>query len=134
MNISTQNDKAFEKKFMLSMMIFLGLIAIQTFSLELLEMAVWLQVLVTLLPVLPLIWAFKIYRERFQSLDEYMQRLTGEAFLWSMGIVGFLSFSYGMLEMKFPLPEVSLSFILPAFFAGHGLILQLLLRLDNDEE
>jgi hypothetical protein len=134
MNISTQNERAFVKKFMLSMMIFLGLIAIQTFTLELLDMALWLQVFVTLLPVAPLIWAFKIYRAKFRSLDEYMQRLTGEAFLWSMGIVGFLSFSYGMLEMKFTLPDVSLSFILPAIFGGHGLILQLLLRLDNHEE
>ncbi|MFT4937031.1 MAG: hypothetical protein ACI88A_000040 [Paraglaciecola sp.] len=134
MKLDTQTDKLFTKKFMFSMMIFLVLIAIQTFSLELLDMAVWLQVVVTLLPVTPLIWAFQIYRKRFRLLDEYMQRLTGEAFLWSMGIVGFLSFSYGMLEMKFALPAISLSFILPAIFGGHGLVLQVLLYVDSNEE
>ena len=134
MKLDTQTDKLFTKKFMFSMMIFLLLIAIQTFSLELLDMAVWLQVVVTLMPVIPLIWAFQIYRLRFRLLDEYMQRLTGEAFLWSMGIVGFLSFSYGMLQMKFALPEFSLSFILPATFGGHGLVLQVLLYVDSNEE
>jgi hypothetical protein len=134
MKFDTQTDKLFARKFMFSMMIFLVLIAIQTFSLELLNMPVLLQVVVTLVPVIPLIWAFTIYRLRFRSLDEYMQRLTGEAFLWSMGIVGFLSFSYGMLEMKFALPEVSLSLILPAIFGGHGLVLQVLLGADRNEE
>lgn len=134
MKFDSQADKLFLKKFMLSMMLFLVLIAVQTFSLELLDMALWLQVVVTLLPVTPLIWAFHIFRIRFRQLDEYMQRLTGEAFLWSMGIVGFLSFSYGMLAMKFVLPEVSLSFILPAIFGGHGLVLQVLLKVDNHEE
>ena len=134
MKFDTQTDKLFARKFMFAMMIFLVLIAIQTFSLELLNMPVLLQVVVTLVPVIPLIWAFTIYRLRFRSLDEYMQRLTGEAFLWSMGIVGFLSFSYGMLEMKFALPEVSLSLILPAIFGGHGLVLQVLLGADRNEE
>ena len=134
MKFEPQADKWFFKKFMLSMMIFLLLIAVQTFSLELLDMALWLQVVVTLLPVTPLIWAFHIFRIRFRRLDEYMQRLTGEAFLWSMGIVGFLSFSYGMLALKFVIPEVSLSFILPAIFGGHGLVLLVLLKVDGNEE
>ena len=134
MKFDSQTDKGFFIKFMLSMMMFLLLIAFQTFSLELLDMALWLQVVVTLLPVTPLIWAFHIFRLRFRLLDEYMQRLTGEAFLWSMGIVGFLSFSYGMLAMKFALPDISLSFILPAIFGGHGLVLQLLLKVDCNEK
>lgn len=134
MKSELQNEKEFTIKFMLAMMVFLLLIALQTFSIELLDLATWLKVVVTLIPVLPLIWAFKIYQARFKSLDEYMQRLTGEAFLWSMGIVGFLSFSYGMLAMKFSIPEVSLAFVLPAIFGGHGLVLFILLMVDGNEE
>lgn len=134
MKSDIQNDKLFFRKFMLAMVTFLLLIAIQSFSLELVDMVLWLKVFVTLMPVIPLIWAFHLYRLRFRLLDEYMQRLTGEAFLWSMGIVGFLSFSYGMLEMKFAIPQVSLSFILPAIFGGHGLVLQVLLMVDSNEE
>jgi len=129
-----QAEKLFIKQFMLSMLIFLALIAVQTFTLELLNLPLWLQIVVTLVPVIPLLWAFQIYRIRFKLLDEYMQRLTGEAFLWSMGVVGFLSFSYGMLAMKFAIPHVSLSFILPAIFGGHGLALQVLLKVDANEQ
>jgi hypothetical protein len=119
---------------MFSMAIFLVLIALQTFIFELTIMDNWLQVIVALLPMIPLVWAFTIYRARFQALDEYMQRLTGEAFLWAIGIVGFASFAYGMLAFKFTLPDISLAFFLPAIFGGHGLILQILLKSDNNAE
>jgi uncharacterized membrane protein YkvI len=128
------SEKWFNVRFMLSMLAFLLLIAIQTFTLELLDMATWLQVIVTLMPIMPLVWTFTIYRKRFRSLDEYLQRLTGEAFLWAIGIVGFSAFAYGMLAMKFTMPEVSLAFVLPAIFGGHGLILQVLLAADSNEK
>ena len=63
------------KRFMTAMVVFLILLAIQTFSLELLSMSIGLKIVVTLLPVLPLIWAFFIFRERYRALDEYMKAL-----------------------------------------------------------
>ena len=134
MHSEIHTDKWFTKRFMFSMAIFLVLIALQTFIFELTIMENWLQVIVALLPMIPLVWAFTIYRARFQALDEYMQRLTGEAFLWAIGIVGFASFAYGMLAFKFTLPDISLAFFLPAIFSGHGLILQILLKSDNNAE
>jgi len=116
------------------MVLFLLLIAIQTFTIELMVLPIWLTVVVTLLPMLPLLWAFFIYKARFHALDEYMQRLTGEAFLWVIGIVCFVTFAYGMLAMKLPMPEVSFAFITPVVFGGHGLILKLLLRENNNEK
>jgi hypothetical protein len=89
---------------------------------------------VTLMPLLPLIWGFFIYRGRYHALDEYMQRLTSEAFLWVIGILCFVTFGYGMLAMKLPMPEVSFAYILPVVFGGHGLILHLLLFLNGEEE
>lgn len=118
---------------MLAMVAFLITIAVQTFSIELLDLNKVMLVTITLLPTLPMIWAFFIYRQYFLELDEYMQRLTGEAFLWTTGIVCFLSFSYGMLAMKMALPQISLAFVLPVVFGGHGLALQLLL-LENSRE
>ena len=134
MNDQTQNDRRFSKHFMFSMVVFLLLIAVQTFAIELVPMPAPFVVGLTLLPILPLIWAFFIYRARFRALDEYMQRLTGEAFLWVTGIICFLSFAYGMLAMKFPMPEISFAFILPAVFGGHGLVLQILLAESNREK
>ena len=127
MNDQTKIEKQFTIKFMGAMAVFLMLLVVQTFSIELLDLNTWQKVFVTLLPTTPLFWAFFIFRKRFLLMDEFLQRLTGEAFLWSMGIVGFLAFGYGMLAMQFEIPDISLSFILPAFFGGHALVYQLLL-------
>ena len=134
MDTKTDMESRFTKRFMFSMILFLALLATQTFAIELLEMPTWLLVVMTLLPILPLIWAFFIFRSRFLALDEYMQRLTGEAFLWVIGIVCFVTFAYGMLAMKLPMPEVSFAFILPVVFGGHGLILHFLLMDNNSEK
>ena len=128
----TKAETLFVKRFMTAMLMFLLLIAAQTFSLELLDMPTWLKVTVTVLPVAPLIWAFFIFRARYRALDEYMKALTGEAFLWMIGLLCFSSFIYGMLAMKFPMPELNLSFVMPAVFGGHGLIVQLLVWRDNE--
>jgi hypothetical protein len=134
MHPTTYTEAWFTKRFMFAMVIFLLLIALQTFAIELITMATWLKVVVTLLPIVPLLWAFYIYRIRFRALDEYMRRLTGEAFLWAIGLIGFASFAYGMLAFKFNLPEVSVAFVLPTIFGAHGLILQILITRDNHAE
>lgn len=122
----------FIKRFMAAMLLFLVLLAVQTFVLELFELPTGLKVAVTLLPVLALFWAFVIFRARYRALDEYMKAMTGEAFLWMIGILCFSSFIYGMLAMKFTMPPVNLAFVLPIVFGGHGLILQLLIWKDNE--
>ncbi len=116
------------------MLVFLLLIAVQTFAIELFALSTALVVVVTVLPVLPLVWAFFIYRTRFKQLDEYLQRLTGEAFLWTTAIMCFVTFIYGMLAMKLPLPNISLAYILPIVISSQGLILQLLLWEDSREK
>ena len=128
----SKHDTLFIKRFMAAMLLFLILIALQSFTLERLNMPIWMQVMVTLLPVLPLIWAFFIFRNRYRKLDEYMKALTGEAFLWMIGLLCFSSFIYGMLAMKFAMPPVNLALVLPIVFGGHGLILQILLWKDNE--
>lgn len=127
MNNEKKEEVLFTKHFMLSMVLFLVTLAIQTFSLEILELSILMIIVLTLLPVLPLFWAFAIYRKRYLALDEYMQRLTGESFLWVTGIMCFATFGYGMLAMKLPMPELSFAYILPAVFAGHGIILNFFL-------
>lgn len=123
----------FLKRFMSAMVLFLILIAVQTFTLELLNMPTWLKVVVTLMPVLPLIWAFFIFRASYQAMDEYMKALTGEAFLWTLGFICFSSFIYGMLAMKFTMPPVELALVTPFVFGAHGLIVQILIWKDNEK-
>ncbi len=134
MNTKTYTEREFTKRFMMAMALFLILIAVQTFAIELMDLSTWMIVAFTLLPVLPLVWALFIYMSRFRGLDEYMQRLTSEALIWTTGILCFTSFAYGMLAMKFPMPEVSFAFIMPAVFGGHGLVFQVLMWERRDEE
>ena len=128
----SSTETVFLKRFMSAMGVFLILIAVQSFSLELLDLPIWLKVVATIIPVLPLIWAFFIFRTHFRALDEYMKALTGEAFLWMIGIICFSSFIYGMLAMKFAMPPVNLAFVLPFVFGGHGLILPILIWRDHE--
>jgi len=128
-----KHETMFHKHFMAAMALFLVFIAAQTFALELLTMPTWIKVVITLAPTLPLIWAFFIFRSNYRALDEYMKALTGEAFMWMVGSLCFLSFGYGMLAMKFPMPPVDLALVLPVVFGGHGLILQLLIWKDDEE-
>jgi hypothetical protein len=128
----SKTETVFLKRFMSAMVVFLILIAVQSFSLELLDMPTWLKVVITVIPVLPLLWAFMVFRTRYRALDEYMKALTGEAFLWMIGIICFSSFIYGMLAMKFDMPPVNLALVLPIVFGGHGLILQILIWKDHE--
>ena len=130
---SFDQESKFTKTFMLSMGLFLLVIAFQAFALELIEMPQWLAYVVTLLPILPLFWSFKIFLNRYRELDEYLKALTGEAFLWMLGLLSFGSFAYGLLKMQFPIPDFNMALILPIIFGGHGAILQILLWLDNEE-
>ncbi|WP_111978371.1 hypothetical protein [Algibacillus agarilyticus] len=127
-------SKRFVKKFMLSMVIFLILIAVQTFAFELYELSMLLKVFFALLPVVPLIWSFFIYREYYLTMDEYLQRLTGESLIWITGLVGFSTFAYGMLAMKMPMPEFNIAFLLPIIFGCHGVIVQILVAVDARAE
>jgi hypothetical protein len=128
----SKQDTVYLKRFMTAMVLFLILIAVQTFSLELLDMPTWLKIVVTLFPGLPLVWGFFIFRARYRALDEYMKALTGEAFLWTLGTLCVSSFIYGMLAMKFPMPPVDLALVTPVVFGSHGLIVQLLIWKDNE--
>jgi hypothetical protein len=128
----SKQDTVYLKRFMTAMVLFLILIAVQTFSLELLDMPIWLKVVITLFPGLPLVWGFFIFRARYRALDEYMKALTGEAFLWTLGVLCVSSFVYGMLAMKFPMPPVDLALVTPVVFGGHGLIVQLLIWKDSE--
>ena len=128
MNNARHTEQWFLRHFMASMVVFLLTIGLQAMAIELLALPAALKVVITLLPMAPLVWAFLVYRARFRAMDEYMQRLAGEAFLWATGIVSFACFGYGMLAMQFPVPEVSLAFVLPATFGLQGVVFSLLLK------
>ncbi len=126
--------KQINSLFWVSMAAFLVLIALQTWMFEKTNMFHLVEILVAVMPILPLFWTFFIYRRHFREMDEYLRRVTGEAFLWMVGVVSFSTFAYGMLIMKLEYPPFNIAFILPLTFGGHGLLTELLLWIDKNEE
>lgn len=103
-------------------------------ALELYDLSFAIKVILILSPVVPLFFALWAYVKKYRAMDEFMQRVTGEAFLWTIGIVSFLCLGHGLLAFELDIPSISLAWVLPVVFGGHGLVLQILLRGANDEE
>lgn len=54
--------------------------------------------LVLLLPVIPVLYAFAAFIRSVREMDELQQRIQMEAFAFSLGLTGILTFTYGFLE------------------------------------
>lgn len=121
-------------KFALSMGLFLILMAIQSVTMATFELSLVPKVIITLIPILPLFWAFAIYRRYYLRQDEYMRGRIGEAFMWILATLCFVSYTYGMLMYKFEIPAINPAFILPVVFGCHGLVVELLVKRDSHEE
>ena len=121
-------------QFALSMGLFLILMGIQSVIMATNELSLIPKVIITLIPILPLFWAFAIYRRYYLRQDEYMRGRIGEAFMWILGTLCFVSYTYGMLMYKFDVPAVNPAFILPIVFGCHGLVVELLVKRDSHEE
>jgi hypothetical protein len=123
----------FTVAFMLAMGGFLLVLAARTFALEWYEFGTITKALITVTPVVPLFFALWSYVKHYRSMDEFMQRVTGESFLWAIGIVCFLSFGYGLLEIEMQVPHISLAWFLPVILAGSGLARIVLLKCYHEE-
>jgi len=65
----------------------------------------------------------------YREMDEFMQRVQGESLLWIIGVICFLSFGYGMLEMVLGVvPPIGVIWILPTVCLGSGLMNFILMR------
>lgn len=111
----------FTKEFMGTMMVFLIVITIRTFALEWYEFSTFIKGMVTMSPIVPLFWSLWVYIKHYRAMDEFMQRVTGESFLWTIGIISYLAFGYGLLEYEMDVPHISWAWLWPATVMGSGL-------------
>ena len=122
-------EKSFTKNIGLSIGAFLALLVVQTFALELYDLAPWAKVAVTLVPVVPILFSLLSAVKNFRQMDEFMQRVHGESLLWSIGILCAASFVYGMLEMVLGIvPVISVIWLLPAVALLSGAVNFILMR------
>jgi|TARA_B110000305_G_scaffold240044_1_gene309561 hypothetical protein len=122
-------DANYLKKTSVLMALFLALLAVQTFALELFDLGYAGKILATLAPTIPVFCMLLVTVKNFRGMDEFMQRVQGESLLWTIGVIGFLSFGYGMLEMVLGIvPPIGVIWILPTVGVGSGLMNFILMR------
>lgn len=111
------------------MIVFLGLLAVQTFALELFDLGYPGKILATLAPTVPVFFMLVLTVKNYREMDEFMQRVQGESLLWTISVICFLSFGYGMLEMVLGVvPPIGVIWILPTVCLGSGLMNFILMR------
>ena len=122
-------DAKYLKKMAVLMAVFLALLAVQTFALELFDLGYAGRILATLAPTVPVFCMLVVTVRNYREMDEFMQRVQGESLLWIIGVICFLSFGYGMLEMVLGVvPPIGVIWILPTVCLGSGLMNFILMR------
>lgn len=116
---------------MIAIAVFLLLLGVTTVAREHYQLKGMSNIVITILPVTPLFLALWAFIKHYRSMDEYIQRVTSEAFIWSTGIVSLLCVSYGLLEFVIEMPTVSLAFVLPAVCGIAGIVKGILMWADN---
>ena len=130
-NIEKKNEIVFLKEFMIAIAVFLLLLAVTTVAREHYHLQGISNIVITILPVAPLFFALWVMIKHYRSMDEYIQRVTSESFLWSSGIVSLLCVGYGLLEFVMEMPTVSLAFVLPAVVGIAEMVKLILIWVDN---
>lgn len=117
----TDVNKQYARRFLGGMIAYVVILPISLVLLNQLPDAPnWFRLLVALLPVLPtgfIVWAMVQY---VRDLDELQQRIQLEAFSWSLGATGLVTFTLGFAENA-GLPSIGLIWVLPMMFAFWGI-------------
>ncbi len=110
-----------------AMLVYVGILIASVWTIQTLEITGWRAGALSLTPMLPALYALHAFVVRFRTLDEFLSRVVSEAILWSAGIVGFASFSYGFLEGSMNAPDISMIWVLPALIGTYGFVSGVLL-------
>jgi hypothetical protein len=114
-----QAAKTYYKNFFLSMALYMVTVLATVYYLRHNEVAMWLQVILVLLPVIPALMALKAELTYYRSLDELQRQQAMEAVLIAFLIVAFGTFAYGFLE-GIGFPKLDTIFILPIMTFAWG--------------
>ncbi len=124
-------NKAATKRYLVhfggAMLVYAGTIFASVWVINGLEVTGWRAAALSLMPMVPALYALHAFVVRFRAVDEFLRRVESEALLWGTGIVGFASFGYGFLEGSINAPQISMIWVLPALIATYGAIYGLLM-------
>src|SRR6266516_6360480 len=80
----------------------------------------WWRIPLALVPVIPILFAMRAFMRFFGYMDELQRRLQLEAFAFSFGVTGIVTFSYGLLTFV-GLPPIIWVWIFPLMVALWGI-------------
>lgn len=79
-----------------------------------------LRALVAILPLIPTIFGMWAFMTFVRQIDEFQRRIHFEAFAFSLGCTGIITFTLGLLENE-GVPQLSLTWVLPMIIAFWGI-------------
>ncbi len=79
-----------------------------------------LRVIITLLPIVPIVFGMWAFMQFIRQIDELQRRIHFEAFAFSLGCTGLITFTLGFLENA-GVPQLSLIWVFPMMIAFWGI-------------
>ncbi len=105
--------KQYTRRLIIGMVAYLAILPISLVLLNQLEtVPTIIRLFIALLPVAPAIFAMWALMEYVRTLDELQQRIQLEAFAWSLGATGIVTFTLGFAGNA-GLPTLDLIWVLP---------------------
>jgi len=90
-------------------------------------LAQWVKILLSLVPIPPVIWAARAIIVHVRAMDEMQRQMRFEAAIMSLMFVAFATLTYGLMQGFAGLPKISMVWVLPAVSASYG-IAELIIR------
>ncbi|WP_300527875.1 hypothetical protein [Maricaulis sp.] len=86
------------------------------------ELSVPATIAVALAPVIPVLFALHAFIVAFREADEFHRRVISEAIIWAAGLVGFVSFAWGFIEVSLDVPHIPYVWVFPALIGTYGVV------------
>ena len=106
-----RHTRIYTRNFLLAFVVYAILIFVSAALLKRNPEASW-RFFVAILPMLPLIFAFRAFLHYLSNIDELQQRIQLQALGFAAGATGMVTLTYGLLENA-GLPRLSMTWVFP---------------------
>jgi hypothetical protein len=120
MNQSESKSKKYVREFLAAMAAYVVVLIVSITLISASPPSAWWRIPLALAPVVPILFAMLAFMRFFSRMDELQRRIQLEAFAFSFGVTGIVTFSYGFL-VDVGFPTISWGWIFPLMIALWGI-------------
>ena len=113
-------SKTYTREFLTAMAAYVVVLPISIVLIIASPSSAWWRIPLALAPVIPVLFALRAFLRFFRRMDELQRRIQLEAFAFSFGATGVVTFSYGCL-VYVGFPNISWVYIFPLMIALWGI-------------